>query len=211
MTVGIPIGQEFMGERRYPRERRYVLCGAIFNYDWMAQPIIECIRELAPYLRANHSDVEIVCLGKRPTSATLKAIGAMAGVRHIEWVPDYRRMVQDAFLYIYPNRCVSGIQTKIQQAMASGVPVVSTAEVLEAIGAVDGEHAIQCDSAEDICRKVEPLLQDRELWERISSNGRQLILHKYGEEAVMLQLKRAYATALGGSCSESGQDDAELA
>jgi len=71
------------------------------------------------------------------------------------------------------------MRVKILDAMARGVPVVSTRLGAEGINATDGEDIFLADDAGEFARAVVRLHRDRELRAKLAQNARRLIETQY--------------------------------
>jgi glycosyltransferase involved in cell wall biosynthesis len=72
-----------------------------------------------------------------------------------------------------------GFRGKVLEAMASGVPVVSTALGAEGLPARQGENMLLAESPEELAGATIRLLQDRDLARRIAFNARELVVERY--------------------------------
>jgi glycosyltransferase involved in cell wall biosynthesis len=75
-------------------------------------------------------------------------------------VPDLAAVWRDAAVMLAPLRYSTGIQNKVLEAMAAGVPVVTTPPVAAAIGAEAGVHLRIGDTADALARAVAATLAD---------------------------------------------------
>ena len=79
------------------------------------------------------------------------------------WVPDIDPFVQASRMLVVPMRAGSGMRVKILDAMARGLPVVSTSVGCEGIAVVPGEHLLVADTAEAFADAVLRVLADDDL------------------------------------------------
>lgn len=76
---------------------------------------------------------------------------------------------------------------------ASGRPVASTTIRCEGLDVVDGEHLLIADRPEQFAEKTVRLLTDRQLYQYISANGRQLVEARYDWDQIAGKLMGIYA------------------
>jgi glycosyltransferase involved in cell wall biosynthesis len=100
-----------------------------------------------------------------------------------------------ADLLLAPIRVGGGTSFKILEAMASGVPVVTT-DLGNAIGGGNDSEIVVAKDAEDFVAKIKKLLEDREFYETISINGRKLIEEKFNWQKIAGDLDSVYESAL---------------
>ena len=94
----------------------------------------------------------------------------------------------DASVFVAPIRMGSGTRVKILQAMAMGIPVVSTTVGCEGIDAKDNENICIADSPNLFREKIVRLLNDKNLRDRIAQGGRELVEKKYSHEILKKKL-----------------------
>jgi glycosyltransferase involved in cell wall biosynthesis len=105
-----------------------------------------------------------------------------------EVIPYYRQSA----VCVIPLRAGGGTRLKILEAMALGRPVVSTTIGCEGLNVIDGEHLLIADSPKQFAEKSVRLLRDRQLYQYISANGRQLVEAHYGWDKIAERLMDVY-------------------
>ncbi|MBA7536042.1 D-inositol-3-phosphate glycosyltransferase [subsurface metagenome] len=87
---------------------------------------------------------------------------------------------------VVPITAGSGTRLKIIEYVALGIPVVSTEIGAEGLPVMDGEHIIIAkDAKDDFIEKIIKLLNDKQLRERLSENGRELVKEKLDWSTVL--------------------------
>lgn len=94
-------------------------------------------------------------------------------------VNDVREYLKISKVFVCPMLFGSGIKTKNLEAMAMGIPVVTTSVGSENIDAVDGKDWFIADSNIDFADKVVDVLQNIELEKSLSVNARDFILSHF--------------------------------
>ena len=107
-----------------------------------------------------------------------------------EIAPYFER--SSVFLYA-PSRG-SGMKIKIQEAMAFGVPVVTTSEGVEGLPAVDGVHAGVCEDDAGLIERTVALLRDPARQNRQRLAARRLLEEHCGPGPTLDALEDLYAT-----------------
>jgi polysaccharide biosynthesis protein PslH len=79
----------------------------------------------------------------------------------------------------------SGMKIKVMEAMAFGVPVVTTTEGIEGLSVDAGVHARVADADDEFAAHVVDLLRDREAAVRTATAARALIRDSYNPQAVV--------------------------
>ena len=146
---------------------------------------------------ANADSIELICneiIPKLPETSNYFVIGKCPNeirlryeskkVHFMGFVDDIRRVVKGTTLYLSPIAYGTGIKTKIVEAMAMGVPVVTNKMGAEGLNVTDGEELFICDTVEDIVERVMELFSNRELRKKIAENGQKFVLKNHTWEKV---------------------------
>jgi sugar transferase (PEP-CTERM/EpsH1 system associated) len=120
--------------------------------------------EVFPQLRAAHPGVRFVIVGRNPTRQ-VRLLAREPDVSVTGAVPDVRRYVAGATAAVVPLRIARGIQNKVLEAMAMGVPVVATSTALAGLEHDPGDGARRADDPAEFVRELGALLADS-AWRR---------------------------------------------
>jgi len=101
---------------------------------------------------------------------------------------------QKTDILLAPIRVGGGTSFKILEAMASGIPVITT-DLGNAIGAKDTEILI-ANNPEDFIDKIKKLLEDEEFYGKISANARKLVEKKYNWKKIANDLDSVYESVM---------------
>lgn len=107
-----------------------------------------------------------------------KAIGPLCSgpdVSFHENVPDTLPYFQRTAVLLYPAQSASGMKVKVLEAMALGVPVVTTSEGVEGLQAQDGLQAGICDDDAGLVARTAALLSSPENRLKLCKSARRLV------------------------------------
>jgi glycosyltransferase involved in cell wall biosynthesis len=108
------------------------------------------------------------------------------------FVPDVRPFFQSAAVAICPVRDGGGTRIKILDALAQGIPMVTTTIGCEGISVAPERDVLIADTAEDYARQIGRVFDDPVLRRDLSANGRQLAVTRYSWDALADRLNEAY-------------------
>jgi len=135
-------------------------------------------RRIFPLVRVKIKEAQLVIVGANIPRCILKLRQDKA-VSVFTDVADIRDYVEDASVSVAPMRIAVGIQNKILQSMAYGVPVVTTTLGLGGIKAKPGREVLVADTPEEFARQIITLMQDHSLRSDVIENARNLIKEYY--------------------------------
>jgi glycosyltransferase involved in cell wall biosynthesis len=130
----------------------------------------------------------LALVGAEP-AAQVTGLAGLPGVQVLGHVPDLNAALNDAAVFVAPLRFAAGIQNKVLEAMAAGLPVVTTSYVNNGLQAEDGRHLLIADDAEAFVAAVVRLLNDRAYRRRLGYAGREFVLSRYRWEEVAERLR----------------------
>ncbi|XZE54253.1 TIGR03087 family PEP-CTERM/XrtA system glycosyltransferase [Planctomycetaceae bacterium SH139] len=155
----------------------------VLDYAPNVEGIVWFCRNVLPKL-SGVIDVQLSVVGRRPCRQVLE-LGSIPGVKIVGEVPDVRPHLHQADVAISPLKLARGIQNKVLEAMAAGMPVVVTPESAEGIDAVSGEQFFVADTVEAWCETLSRLASDPVLRTTVGTSARRLVKSEYSWSARM--------------------------
>lgn len=154
---------------------------------------IHFIENILPYIVEEKPDVKFYVVGGGITTRlkTLQSKNVVFTGR----VEDVRDHVGKCQVFVCPLIFGSGIKTKILEAMAMGVPVVTTTIGSENIHAIEGEDWLVVDNEKEFARKVMMVMNQPDLFNKLHMNANKFVgdnfTWKVAEEKFSLILEGA--------------------
>ncbi len=147
------------------------------------------LREVYPLLRQLLPGVRIDIIGDNPSSA-ITAFDS-ADVRIRGYVPDVEPYLRDRRVFIAPLRFGAGIKGKVGEAMAHGIPVVTTPIGAEGFGLTHELDVLIADKPASFAAAIVRLYSERELWERVARHSRLRIEGHFTPEVIAETINRS--------------------
>jgi glycosyltransferase involved in cell wall biosynthesis len=144
-----------------------------FNHPPNVDAVLYFIREILPLIKKRIPEVTLDIVGYSPPQEILAL--ASKDINVTGFVPETRPYLLANRISIAPLRFGAGIKGKIGEAMAYGLPVVTTPVGSEGFGLTHGENILIAETPESFANCVISLLNDHSLYERIRRNGRAFI------------------------------------
>ncbi len=164
-------------EGREPDFDRMIYNGAL-TYSANLDAVRYFAEEIYPIISVERPELKLYVTG-RYEGVDLAGIGDCPGVVLTGYVDDMRKELARSAVCAVPLRAGGGSRLKILEAMASGLPVVSTKMGAEGIDAEDGSEILVAENAAEFARKVGILLDNPDVYKKIAVNGRRLVESKY--------------------------------
>ncbi|MGL4651326.1 MAG: glycosyltransferase, partial [Caldilineaceae bacterium] len=119
-------------------------------------------------------NLKVLIVGHQPP-ADIVALGERPGITVTGSVPDVRPYMARSWAQVVPLRLGGGTRLKIVEAMAAGLPVISTSVGAQGLDVRNGAQMLLADEPGDFVRKLTSLLQDREGRERMARAARSFV------------------------------------
>ncbi|HEU4760438.1 MAG TPA: glycosyltransferase family 4 protein [Dehalococcoidia bacterium] len=137
------------------------------------------LREVLPLVRQRLPDVSFVIAGRGAGPSLHRLARRSAGVEFLGPVADAEPLYRQARLFVEASHSGGGTRLKLLNALARGLPVVTTPVAAEGLDASAGEHLLIAADATAMSDAIVRLMADDALWRALSENGRRLIRQRY--------------------------------
>lgn len=174
---GVDLDYFHPAAQRPEQPRRIVFLGNMRTFP-NQDAVLFFAREVFPRLQAVEPDLEFYIVGAFP-SRGIQELARRPGIVVTGYVPDVREYLWSALCAVAPIRVGAGVQNKILEAMACGLPVISSPIGNEGINATPGRELLVAETPEQYLQHIEHLLADPELGRRIGGAARRFIEKRY--------------------------------
>ena len=160
--------------RAEDREPDTIVFSGNMNYRPNVDAALFFVREIFPQIRARVPNVVFSVVGANPHSS-IRVLNSRPGVRVTGEVDSVYSWLRRATIGINPLRAGAGLQNKILEGMACGLPMVVTQIANEGIRAVPGIHLLAADTPSAFSNEVVRLLQNADLRNKLGDAARNFI------------------------------------
>jgi len=150
-----------------------------------------------PILRERRPELRLDIVGSRPPR-TVKQLNGRDNIRVIGSVPDVRPYLRRASVALCPIRLRAGIQNKILEAMALGVPVIATRICCPGLAVEPGRHLLVADTPDEFARAVELAVDNPALRASLIQAGRKYVESRHDWTECVHALAEVYVRARDG-------------
>jgi len=142
-----------------------------------------------PLLRARRPSLKLFIVGADPSPA-VRRLAERDGVTVTGSVADVRPYVRRSAAMVAPLRIARGTQNKILEAMAMGVPVVTSGIAAKGVDARPNEHLLVADTPGECADAVMRILDAPAERQRLARAGRERMLTHHAWPRAMARLDR---------------------
>ena len=172
------------------KPKRIVFVGSM-DYHANVEGAVKFARNVWPSIHQHKPLLTFTIVGKDPAPA-VRELSSITGIEVTGSVPDVRSYYREAIAAVVPLNVGGGSRLKILEAMAAGVPVVSTTLGAEGLDVSDGENIVIADGDDRLTKAVIDLVNDENLRAQIVSGGRALVAERYEWARLGAKLSECY-------------------
>lgn len=161
---------------RLPDSLQLLYTGSI-TYRPNAEAVAYFISHILPHLEKEAPGVRLVVTGHAPDPVP-RAL-RHPRVRYTGRLESLDAVYRESRAFIAPLLSGTGTRVKLLEAMAIGMPIVSTSKGAEGLDIVPGEHLLIADDAPEFAAAITRLLRDRDESECLGAAARALVRQRY--------------------------------
>lgn len=146
------------------------------NYPPNIDSVLYLVQRVLPIVRARRPDTDVLISGVDPSPRIRELAAKDPRVRVTGWVRDIRHSYASARIFVAPMQIGTGLQNKLLEAMAMGIPCITSSLANNAVGAPPGEAILIGQEPADYAEHILRLLNDPDERARIAANGHRFVL-----------------------------------
>lgn len=139
--------------------------------------------KILPYFILKNPTFKLLISGASPALSIKKIADINRNIELTGWVDDIKSSYARGKIFVAPMMIGTGMQNKLIEAMAMGIPCVTTTLANNAIQAIHNESILVANSQEEFILEIERLLNDKDLYHKIALAGKKLVQSKYQWES----------------------------
>ena len=147
------------------------------------------MREVYPQIRQLLPNVRLDIIGDNPSPDIVAYNSETVRVRG--YVPDVEPYLRERRVFVAPLRFGAGIKGKVGEAMAHGIPVVTTSIGAEGFGLTHGVDVMIADDPAAFAAAIARLYTETELWETVARNAQLRIQENFTPEVIAETINRS--------------------
>lgn len=188
-VVGNGVDLEWFSPAEQTDEPVLIFTG-VMSYKPNVDAVVWFVRQVMPRIRAAVPGARFDIVGKSP-SRQVAVLDELPGVRVVGPVADTAASLRASAVAVAPMQIAPGVQNKVLEAMACGLPVVCSSAAASGIDATPGGHLLVADGAADVAAQCVRLLLNPGDRSRLGRAARYRVEQRYdwaSATAPMLEL-----------------------
>jgi sugar transferase (PEP-CTERM/EpsH1 system associated) len=167
----------------------------VMDYRPNVDAVVWFCNDILPRVQSEIPGANFTICGSRPVRA-VRRLARRSGVTVTGWVPDARPYLDRAELFVAPLRMARGVQNKLLEALAMGLPCVASTTARRGTELADGAGILAADDPAEFARHVVDLLQDDARRAEMARRARAAAEANYRWEAQLSRLDQIVAAAV---------------
>jgi sugar transferase (PEP-CTERM/EpsH1 system associated) len=184
------------GEAKKPASMVFT---GVMDYRPNIDAVVWFCDEILPIVQANIPAANFTICGSRPAPA-VRRLAKRRGVRVTGWVADARPYLDRAEIFVAPLRMARGVQNKLLEALAMGLPCVASTAAWSGTAVADGQGILATDEPREFARRVIDLLGDSDGRAEMARRARAAAVANYRWEVQLACLDQVIAAVVSGHC-----------
>jgi polysaccharide biosynthesis protein PslH len=184
------------GEAKKPASMVFT---GVMDYRPNIDAVVWFCDEILPIVQMEIPAANFTICGSRPALA-VRRLAKRRGVRVTGWVADARPYLDRAEIFVAPLRMARGVQNKLLEALAMGLPCVASMAAWRGTVVADGQGILATDEPREFARHVIDLLGDSDGRAEMARRARAAAVANYRWEVQLACLDQVIAAVVSGHC-----------
>lgn len=177
------VSQDFLTEKNFKKYSQPTILFGVANFKWMQnkEGATNLIKHVWPRIKEQMLEARLKIAGRYSKEFVESSGLVKLGDSSIEYgeVDDPQEIYSKSWVLVAPIKSGGGSRTKFFEAMACGLPIVTTPSGIEGIEAENNKNVVVIQDFDQLADKTVELLKQPEKLKKIGQAGRNLIKDKY--------------------------------
>lgn len=185
----IPNGVDFGFFKPIKAEKKFDICFVgNMSYAPNINSSLFLIQKVLPLLLKESPNIQLLISGASPVEQLVKLQGPNVTIRG--WVDDIRTSYAESRVFVAPMFLGTGLQNKLLEAMAMGIPCVTSKLANNALSATPNKHLLIGKTPEQYAEHICFLLKNSSQSEQMATNAVEFVKNNYSWQQSTQQLEQ---------------------
>lgn len=159
----------------------------VTNFEWLqnVEAVQTLLEDVWPNIHKALPKVKLWIVGRLIPETLVSLANQREDIEITESIEDARDAYGGATIMVTPIKGSGGTRLKILEAMAAGLPIVSTSIGVAGLNLTNGKQAIISDTSEGLAKNTIKLLNDPGLAKKIGENGKKFVEKHYDWKSIV--------------------------
>ena len=164
------------------------------DYKWMqnVEAVNLLIKEVWPMIKKEIGEAKLWISGRNVPEKIVEYSKVDNSIEISESLEDNRDAYKAASVLVTPILSPGGTRLKVLEAMASGLPVVSTPVGVAGLGITPGEEALVSKDITELSKLAIKVLKNKDFAERIGRKGKNFVANNFDWHSIVDKLNKVY-------------------
>ncbi|WP_054637609.1 glycosyltransferase family 4 protein [Thalassobacillus sp. C254] len=178
---GTYITKEYLQNYETIKREKIILFHGNMGYFPNVEAMTVFVKEIWPRIHGKYPDYKLYIVGKSPSSK-IQSFHGQQNIVVTGFVEEVCEYLKKAAIGVYPMYSGTGMQNKILEALACGLPSVATPLALQGIKGISDREVIKVTNNDELCRSIDNLIQEDLVRRELSKKGQDFIFRNYSWE-----------------------------
>ncbi|MFK7696914.1 glycosyltransferase family 4 protein [Paenibacillus sp. HJGM_3] len=179
---------------KYPSKEKAFIFHGNMSYFPNVEAMLYFTKEIWPEIHRKYPDYKLYIVGKDP-SKEIQNLNNRYNIVVTGFVEDISLYLLKSIIGIYPLNAGTGIQNKVLESLACGLPVICSNYGIQGIAGITNREVFIANSKEEIIQGVEELLLDEKLRQQYSFSGQRFVAERYSWARNVSKLEQIWQEA----------------
>jgi len=175
----------YVAKKAVKKDPARVMYG-VTNFEWLqnVEAVDLLIDEVWPTIHKEEPSAKLWIVGRRIPERIVKLAEERDDVEITESIEDARDAYLSSTVMVTPIKGAGGTRLKILEAMAAGLPIVSTSIGVAGLGLTNGKHALVSDSMSGLAKQAIKVIRDKKAAEIMGKEGQKFVRDNFDWKAI---------------------------
>jgi glycosyltransferase involved in cell wall biosynthesis len=149
----------------------------VTNFEWLqnVEAVDMLINDVWPEIHKGFPSAKLWIVGRKIPQEIVELSEKRDDIEITESIEEAREAYKSSYVMVTPIKGSGGTRLKILEALAAGLPVVSTSVGVAGLGLTNGKQALIKDTMHGLAQETIKLLKDSALADKIGKAGREFV------------------------------------